>query len=129
MARVGIVFGLLLCGLTIAGLVGTVSKAPAQFIPMMFGIPIFFCGVVALTPTRLKYSMHSAATVGLIGVLVGGGLAVFTGMRLSDGVEINAYVFKLVLAMAILCLVFVGICTVSFLQARKSIKPDTGSAE
>ena len=63
MARVGIIFGLLLCGLTIAGLVGTTVKSTILFIPMMIGIPTLFCGVVALNPHRRKHAMRVSATI------------------------------------------------------------------
>ncbi|NND96849.1 MAG: hypothetical protein HKN47_05915 [Pirellulaceae bacterium] len=118
MARVGIIFGLLLCGLTVAALIGTATKVPAQFIPMMIGIPILFCGIVGLNPHRRKQSMHSAASIGVIGFVIGAGLAVYTGMHLSDGPGINGYVFKLVLAMSLLCLLFVATCAISFVQTR-----------
>lgn len=118
MARVGIVFGLMLCGLTILGLIATPIKAPSQFLPMMFGIPIFFCGIVGLNPHRLKHSMHGAAAIGLIGLLIGLCLTVYTGTRLPQGQDLNTYVFRLVIVMAILCFVFVATCVTSFIQTR-----------
>ena len=48
MARTGIIFGLILCGITFAGLVGIPVKTPTQFYAMMLGIPILICGVVIL---------------------------------------------------------------------------------
>ena len=69
MARVGIVFGLLLCGLTVVGMVGTTVKSPMQFIPMMLGVPILFSGVVALNPHRRKHAMHAASAVAILGAV------------------------------------------------------------
>ena len=115
MARFGIVFGLLLCGLTVVGLVTSV-KVPAQFIPMMIGIPIMICSIVGLNPHRRKQSMHGAASVGLLGLVVGAFLSISLGRRLPD--ESIDVVFRVVLALAVLCLVFVTVCVISFLQAR-----------
>ena len=118
MARVGIIFGLMLCGLTVLGLIASPGKVPSQFLPMMFGIPIFFCGIVGLNPHRLRHSMHGAASVGLIGLVIGACLAVYTGIRLPDGQDLNAYVFRIVTVMSILCFAFVATCITSFVNAR-----------
>lgn len=119
MARVGIVFGLLLCGLTVVALLGMTSKAPSQFIPMMVGIPILFCGVVGLNPHRRKHSMHGAASVALLGLLAGSGLAIYYGANLPGERDI----FRVATVLAVLCLIFVVACVVSFVQARR--KPDS----
>ena len=120
MARVGIVFGLLLCGLSIATMVTPVPKFPSQFVPMMIGVPIFFLGIFALNPRRKRLSMRGAATVGLIGLIFGVGLVVQTGFRLPDGDDMKVYLMRIGTATAILCLGFVGAYVSSFLQASKS---------
>ena len=71
MARVSIVFGMLLCGLSAAGMISSITKDPVQFIPMMFGIPVLFCGVVSLNPHRRRFAMRSAAVLTAFGGLVG----------------------------------------------------------
>lgn len=119
MARLGIVFGLLLCGLTVVALLGMTSKAPSQFIPMMVGIPILFCGVVGLNPHRRKHSMHGAASVAVLGLLVGSGLSIYCGANLPGERDI----FRVATVLAALCLIFVVVCVVSFVHARR--KPDS----
>ena len=118
MARVGIIFGLMLCGLTILGLIATPQKSPSEFLPLMFGIPIFFCGIVGLNPHRLKHSMHGAAAIGLIGLVIGVSLAIYTGARLPDGQQINTYVFRVVTVMSVLCFAYVAACVTSLVQMR-----------
>jgi hypothetical protein len=69
MARVTIIIGLLLCGLSAVAMVCAPLKMPALFIPMMFGIPVLFCGVVGLNPHRRRVSVGIAATIMSIAVV------------------------------------------------------------
>jgi phosphate/sulfate permease len=128
MARVGIVFGLLLCGVTVVGLVGTLVKSPTQFYPMMLGIPVLFCGVVALNPHRRKHAMHVASVVALVGAVVGSGCVVYGLFELAGGQEVNQYALSLVAAMSAICAVFVIICVASFIRARWRIVPEPTSS-
>ncbi|QDT11496.1 hypothetical protein [Planctomycetes bacterium K23_9] len=122
MARVGIIFGLLLCGLTLVALLCTTHKMPSLFVPMMFGIPILFCGIVGLNPHRRKYAMFNAVAVGTVGFMVGAGLVVRAGMSVVDDADIRRYVIRLGLSLAGLCLVFVASYVVSFLQSRARVQ-------
>ena len=63
MARTAIVFGLLLCGLTLYGLFASMLKSPLQFVPLMFGIPVFLCGIVGLNPHRQRLASFIAAII------------------------------------------------------------------
>ncbi len=117
MARVGIVFGLIYCGLTFLALC-TVQKTPALFVPMMIGIPVLFCGIVALNPHRRKVAMHCAAAIGTLGLVVGVTLAIHAGVSASEPAAVKQEVINLGLALAGLCFVFVMTCVFSFLQAR-----------
>ncbi|MEM8669628.1 MAG: hypothetical protein AAGG48_19025 [Planctomycetota bacterium] len=116
MARVGIVFGLILCGLTFAGLVGTELKMPTQFYPMMLGIPVLFCGVVALNPHRRKHAMHVTAGLALLGTVAGtmGSVRWLT----KDGTA-DRYALLITAAMAVICLCLLGTCIASFRAARR----------
>ncbi|MDA8744129.1 hypothetical protein N9N28_05805 [Rubripirellula amarantea] len=71
MARVSIIFGLLLCGLSAAGMLTSLVKHPIQFVPLMFGIPVLFCGVVGLNPHRRRISMHAAAGLTTLATVLG----------------------------------------------------------
>jgi len=119
MARVGIIVGLLLCGLTLVALVGNPIKSPTQFIPMMLGIPLLFCGVVALNPHRRKHAMHVASAIGLLGAIAGATRAFYCMLELGGGNELDRYDFKIIVALLLICTIFVVICVVSFRQARR----------
>lgn len=119
MARVAIVFGLLLCGLSPAGMVATMTKNPVQFIPMMLGIPILFCGVVGLNPHRRRLSVWTAVIIGLIGVVVGVTEGVFMGVQRIDGEMIDPVGWRLTLAMTWLCVMFVAISLIGLMRTRR----------
>ena len=119
MARVGIVFGLLLCGLTYAAMVWDPEKIPAQFIPMMFGIPLLFCGVVALNPHRRKISMQVAVSVAGLGGVSGSLWCVPRGLRLATGKLVNVHGLTIIAVMSLLCLVFVVVWGRLFFQMRR----------
>lgn len=119
MARVGIVFGLLLCTLAFVGLCGSPYRLPTQFAPMIFGIPIFFCGVIGLNPHRRRLSMNSAFVIGLTGLLGSGGRAIYSWMMISRGETINQYAFRLLIAMAVLCLSFLIAWGISYTVIRR----------
>ncbi len=125
MARIGIIFGLLLCGLTVVGLVEWTAKSPIQFLPMMLGIPILFCGVVALNPHRRKQAMQVAVTIATLGVVIAGCRALYTTIRWASGDPINRFAFKMVLATGVVCVVFVGWCVLSFVQGRRRNSADS----
>lgn len=119
MARVGIVFGLLLCGLTYAALVATNHKSPIQFIPMMIGIPTLFCGVVALNPHRRYQSMQAAAVLALSGTIVGcsrSAVWLFDWMRNEP---YDAYTAPVNLALMVVSGLFLLLCITSMIQDRR----------
>jgi predicted branched-subunit amino acid permease len=116
MARVGIVFGLILCGLTVIGLVGTELKMPTQFYPMMLGIPVLFCGVVSLNPHRRKYAINVTATLALIGAVAG--LVGSVRWFFSDG-PAGHYAFLLTGSMSLICFCLFAFCLVSIRAAKK----------
>ena len=129
MARFGIVFGLLLCGLTFVGLVGTSDKIPAQFFPMMLGIPILFCGVVALNPHRRKAAIEVALLISGAGA-IGGLVRVAYCLIGFAGPEFSRYAFNLIVLMTAICTVFTAICLVSFRSLRRKalLRSEAGSS-
>ncbi|MFK8111742.1 MAG: hypothetical protein AB8B91_06055 [Rubripirellula sp.] len=120
MARVGIIFGLLLCGLTAAAMIGSPQKMPVQFIPMMLGIPLLFCGVVSLNPHRRKHAMHAAAAVAMLGALAGSIRVLVCLSAMLQGAPVNRFGFRVIAVMSALCIIFVTICVVSFVQTRRA---------
>ncbi|TWU48321.1 hypothetical protein [Rubripirellula reticaptiva] len=119
MARVGIVFGLLLCGLSALGMSATVVKDPVQFLPLMLGIPILFGGVVALNPHRRRIAMQSATAIGLVGILIGSAQAANLGFQWSDGETVSDISWKLIATMTWLCATFVIICLIVLVREHR----------
>lgn len=119
MARIAIVFGLLLCAMTVSGLVVSTSKSPYQFVPMIQGIPILFCGVVALNPHRRRHAMHASAMIAALGCFVGGMRSLSIAIRWFRGNDINGFAFQLVTLMTSVCLIFLILCVISFINARR----------
>lgn len=119
MARVGIIFGLLLCGLTFVGMVETSVKSPILFIPMMIGIPTLFCGVVALNPHRRKHAMRAAAALALLGLTVGTVRSSVWTMRWIRDEQVLRYAFSLNVALMLISGTFFVICIASFVQDRR----------
>jgi hypothetical protein len=107
MARIGIVVGLLLFGLTIAGMSMTTQKSYTQFIPMMFGIPMLFFGVVALNPHRRAEAVFGALLLALVGLVLGAGRTVMLSISWTIGGHVNSLSFQLVAAMTTVCGIFV----------------------
>jgi cytochrome bd-type quinol oxidase subunit 2 len=120
MARAGIVFGLILCGITVAGLVGTTAKMPSQFFAMMLGIPILCCGVVALNPHRRRVAMLIASTIAATGAILGAMRSSFQLLELTDGSTVNErYSLRLVAVMTAVCLLFVCFCVAGLYRMRR----------
>lgn len=128
MARAGIIFGLILCGLTFAGLVGTSAKTPVQFYPMMLGIPILFCGVVALNPHRRRLAMLVALSIAVGGALIGSLWSAYQLVALANGgTEIGRYSLRLIAVMTLVCILFSARTMVGFAKmSRKSSREQPG---
>jgi hypothetical protein len=122
MARVAIVFGLLLCGLSPAGMIATMTKDPIQFVPLMLGIPILFCGVVGLNPHRRRLSLWTAVIIGLIGVVTGVTEGIYMGVQRIDGDMVDPVGWKLALAMTWVCAIFVAVLLVGLMRMRRARK-------
>lgn len=106
MARIGIVFGLVLFGLTIAALSITTQKSYTQFVPMMFGIPLLFFGVVALNPHRRRKAIFAALVLASAGLLFGLLRIIVLGLACLAGDGVNLLSLALVTSMSVVCLVF-----------------------
>jgi hypothetical protein len=115
--RVAIVFGLLLIALGAGGFFGTGSEHPTALIPSGFGAVLVLLGVLALKEARRKHAMHAAAAVGLIGAL-GGAVMLVLPFAKGTGIQRPA-AYGCTAAMTLLCLIFVGLCVNSFVQARR----------
>ncbi|MFN7878142.1 MAG: hypothetical protein ACK5PB_22685 [Pirellula sp.] len=134
MPAITIVFGLVLCGLSLftvfvrAGGVAEVFANVAEsfkpgtwLIPAGFGVVFVLLGVLSkLKPNAKKHFMHGAALVGTVGTLLCLGQGINQLRKLFSDQEVNMLAFGMVWSMAIVCLTFVGVCVQSFRAARKA---------
>ena len=122
MARVTVVFGVLLIVLGGVSYWLTHEISLTALIPAAFGILLIVFGMLADSPNqkRRKLMMHIAVTLGLIGFL-------FTASSLGSAVQLaQGKVFpypamvKEKAAMSLLMLIFVILCVRSFIVARRA---------
>jgi hypothetical protein len=126
MAKLTIGFGVVLILLGAWGFIGTGSTHPTALIPAYFGLVLGIAGALAITENakRRMLWMHVAVTVGLLGFLGAGARAIVElvkahGVPLTDAA---AAAVRFQTAMAVICLVFVGLCVRSFIAARRGGK-------
>ena len=122
MAKVTVLFGVLLIVLGGASFALTGLKHPTSLIPVAFGILLVTFGSMAETPVakRRMLFMHIAVTVGLLGFLATAP-SLFQAVELFKGklfpypaaVEEKA-------AMSALMLIYVLLCVRSFMAARRT---------
>lgn len=121
MARLTILFGVLLIVLGIVCFIYTGSAHPTSLIPAGLGVLFGVFGMLANSPDPKKRMiwMHISVTIALLAFL-GTIPADIDAWRLSKGVEFPhpvAVVEKA--AMSLLCLVYVLFCIRSFINARR----------
>jgi len=126
MAKVTLVFAVLLVALGLTGYLGTGSAHPTALIPAWTGLALALFGWLAISPheRRRKLFMHINVTIGLVGFLgaaikaVGGYLS-----TAAAGIELDQFRALLSqLAMASLLLIYVLLCVYSFIDARRAGK-------
>lgn len=119
MYLVTIVFGILLIAVGVGGFVATGSEHYTALIPAALGLLLVVLGGLAARPDWRKHAMHGAALIGLVGFLgTVMGLPKLFRLLFGDGVERPAAAISQSVT-ALLCLVFVGLCVNSFVQARR----------
>jgi hypothetical protein len=123
MAKLTLVFAVLLVALGLIGYVGSGSQHPTALIPAWFGIALGIGGLLAISPkeSRRKLFMHINVTIGLLGFI--GGLV--EGIRgygkpavVGSSFLISAETSKLLLAA--LMFIYVLLCVRSFILARRT---------
>ena len=122
MARLTILFGIILILLGVLTYMQTGSQYPTSLIPAGFGILLALFGALGRTADMKKRAlyMHIAVTVGLLGFL-GTAKSLVDYVHMKQGMQ-----FKLPLAvdekaaMATLLLVFVVLCMQNFITARRA---------
>ncbi len=123
MAKVTLVFAVLLIVLGLGGYLGTGSQHPTALIPTWFGVALGIFGILAISPSesRRKLFMHINVTIGLLGFL-GGAIETIRGYvhAHSTGVEPDVIALASKLTMTILLLIYVVLCVRSFIAARRA---------
>ena len=122
MHQTTILFGVALCGIGLFGYFGSLSESPSPtaLIPAGFGALFIILGFISFLPAARKHAMHAAAALGLIGFLLAGGRGFMKlGLAASDDLTISRPV-RLVILMALICLIYVILCVRSFIAARRS---------
>ncbi len=123
MANLTIRFGVLLMLLGAAFFFITVPHAPTSLIPLFFGLILAALGLAARTEDtkRRMLFMHIAVTVGLLGFLfpfirsVKGAVTLIQGGTVAHPLAVEESML-----MALICLVFTGLCVRSFITARRA---------
>jgi fucose 4-O-acetylase-like acetyltransferase len=122
MAKITVLFGVLLIILGAASFILTGHKFPTSLIPVAFGILLVTFGSVAETPEtrRRMLFMHIAVTIGLLGFLATAP-ALVSAVQLFKG-KLFPYpaAIEEKAAMSVLLLIYVVLCVRSFIAARRS---------
>ena len=122
MAKVSIVFGLILIILGLVSYFGISSESITALIPAFLGVPILFLGFFSINEKYLKHSMHAAAVLMLLGF--GGtvsGLIKFFRMLGGEIFE-RPSAITIQAIMAVICLIFLVLAIKSFIDARRGKK-------
>ena len=123
MAKMTIIFGILLVALGLVSYIGTGSAHPTALIPMWFGLALGIGGFLAISPSekRRKLFMHINVTIGLVG-FIGALVKALTGYgnARSAGIEPDMKAVGAQLIMAALLANYVYLCVRSFIETRRS---------
>jgi len=123
MAKVTVVFAVLLIALGLAGFIGTGSVHYTALIPTWIGLILGIFGLLSLSPDagRRKLFMHINVTVALLGFLgTVGELIRSTVKTNASGVAPAAAAVGSKYALAAILLVYVILCVRSFITARRA---------
>lgn len=123
MAKVTLLFAVLLVALGVAGYYYTGAIHPTALIPMWFGLALGVGGFLAISPSerRRKIFMHINVTIGALGFL--GALVTAVqgyGNARSQGIDVDYVALWDKLIMAAILLIYVNLCIQSFLKARRA---------
>lgn len=125
MAKLTLVFAILLVALGLAGYLGTGSLHPTALIPTWIGLALGLFGFLAMSEDAglRKLFMHVNVTIGLIGFL-GGAIEAVRGYvhATSAGMQPDMIALASKVTLAALMLIYVVLCVRSFIAARRSGK-------
>ncbi len=121
MAKLTIVFGILLILVGVAGFVSTGSAHPTALIPAGAGLLFILFGAMANSenPKKRMLWMHISVTIALL-LFLGTIPADIDVIRLSRGTEFPHPIAVVEKAgMSLLCMLYVAFCIRSFIAARR----------
>lgn len=125
MAKVSLVFAVLLIILGLVGYYGTGAQHSTALIPAWFGVALGFGGLLAISPSesRRKLFMHINVTIGLLG-FIGGAVEAVRGYvsAIHAGKQPDMIALASKLTMTGLLLIYVILCVRSFIAARRARK-------
>jgi hypothetical protein len=125
MAKITLVFALLLVALGLVGYIGTGSVHPTALIPAWIGLALGVFGFLAISDneSRRKLFMHINVTIALLG-FVGGLVEAIRGYvhATSAGMAPDQIALASKLTLAGLLFIYVILCVRSFIAARRSGK-------
>jgi len=119
MAKISIVFGIILMILGLVSYFGISSESITALIPAFLGVPVLILGFISLKEKYLKHSMHAAAVLMLLGF--GGtvsGLIKFFRMLGGEIFE-RPSAISIQAIMAVICLIFLVLAINSFIDTRR----------
>lgn len=122
MAKVTIVFGVALIALGVGFFIATGSSAPTSLIPSYFGVVLAICGALANSPEpgRRMLWMHIAVTIGLVGFIFPAARTIRAFAKAHGTAVARPVAVAEQSIMAVICLIFVGLCVQSFVAARRA---------
>jgi uncharacterized membrane protein len=122
MAKITVVFAVLLIILGLVSYFGTGSQHPTALIPTWFGVALGVFGLLAMSPeaSRRKLFMHINVTIGLLGFIGAAWRALSSyGHARSEGIAPDHIALAAQATMAGLLLIYVLMCVKSFIDARR----------
>ncbi len=122
MARLTIIFGIVLMLLGLLCFMNTGHQHPTSLIPSAIGLILAVCGTLARTTDlkRRALAMHIAVTIGLLGFL-GTAKDIVTYIRMQNGMQVKSVIAtQEKAATAVLLLVFTIFCVRNFVQVRRA---------
>lgn len=125
MAKVTLVFAVLLIALGLAGYLGTGSAHPTALIPAWIGLVLGLGGFLANSPnpSRRKLWMHINVTVALLGFIGSTAEAIRGEVHAHNvGIAPDQIALASKVTLAGLLLIYVILCVRSFIAARRSGK-------
>ncbi len=125
MAKLTLVFAVLLVALGLAGYLGTGSLHPTALIPTWIGLALGVFGFLAISPNegRRKLFMHINVTIALLG-FIGATVEAIRGYlhATSVGIAPDQIALASKITLAGLLFIYVILCVRSFIAARRSGK-------